>query len=163
MKHVLICVPAGAARERFLPLLLLADDSEQQVRDYMNSGDLYAYSIEGVVAGVVLAIPMQVDVIELKAVAVEPSQQAQGIGKRMLSEVLAQLRARGCLRAVVSTATAAISELAFYQKAGFRMSRIERDFFTPAHGYPETMVDSGIRLRDKVWMDMSLEEITGAG
>jgi GNAT superfamily N-acetyltransferase len=123
MKHVLICVPAGAARERFLPLLLLADDSEQQVRDYMNSGDLYAYSIEGVVAGVVLAIPMQVDVIELKAVAVEPSQQAQGIGKRMLSEVLAQLRARGCLRAVVSTATAAISELAFYQKAGFRMSR----------------------------------------
>jgi N-acetylglutamate synthase-like GNAT family acetyltransferase len=163
MKHDLICVPAGAARERFLPLLLLADDSEQQVRDYMNSGDLYAYSIEGVVAGVVLAIPMQVDVIELKAVAVEPSQQAQGIGKRMLSEVLAQLRAQGCLRAVVSTATAAISELAFYQKAGFRMSRIERDFFTPLHGYPEVMVDSGIRLRDKVWMDMSLEEIPDAG
>jgi N-acetylglutamate synthase-like GNAT family acetyltransferase len=163
MKHVLTCVPAGAARERFLPLLLLADDSEQQVRDYMNSGDLYAYSIEGVVAGVVLAIPMQVDVIELKAVAVEPSQQAQGIGKRMLSEVLAQLRAQGCLRAVVSTATAAISELAFYQKAGFRMSRIERDFFTPLHGYPEVMVDSGIRLRDKVWMDMSLEEIPDAG
>jgi N-acetylglutamate synthase-like GNAT family acetyltransferase len=163
MKHVLLCVPAGAARERFLPLLLLADESEQQIRDYINSGDLYAYSIEGVVAGVVLAIPMEADVIELKAVAVEPSRQSQGIGKRMLAEVLAQLRAQGCVRAVVSTATAAISELAFYQKAGFRMSRIERDFFTPARGYAGVTVDGGIRLRDKVWMDMSLEEIPGVG
>jgi hypothetical protein len=34
--------------------------------------------------------------------------------------------------------------------------RVERDFFTPARGYPEVMVDNGIQLRDMVWMDRLL-------
>jgi hypothetical protein len=38
----LACVAAGA-RERFLPLLLLADESIQQVRSHINSGLLYVY------------------------------------------------------------------------------------------------------------------------
>jgi ribosomal protein S18 acetylase RimI-like enzyme len=149
-------IPAGN-RERFLPLLLLADESEQQVRAYMDSGDLYVYSVgDDVVAGIVLAIALEPDVVELKAVAVEPGHQEQGIGKRMLADVLAELRLRGCKRVVVGTANAAIGQLAYYQKAGFRLLRIERDFFTPARGYPQMMVDHGIRLRDMVWMDLTL-------
>jgi hypothetical protein len=34
--------------------------------------------------------------------------------------------------------------------------RIERDFFSPARGYPAVMEDNGIRLRDMVWMDLEL-------
>jgi len=34
--------------------------------------------------------------------------------------------------------------------------RIERDFFSPARGYPAVMEDNGIRLRDRVWMDLDL-------
>ena len=148
-----IVVPGD--RERFLPLLLLADESEPQVRSYMDKGDLYVYSTgAAAAAGLILAIPLDRDVVELKAVAVEPSLQEQGVGKRMLADVLAQLRTRGCRQVIVGTANAAIGQLAFYQKAGFRLLRIERDFFTPARGYPEVMVDNGIRLRDMVWMDI---------
>ena len=149
-------VPAGS-RERFLPLFMLADESVQQVRSYMNTGDLYVYSSEaGSVAGIVLAIPLEPDVVELKAVAINVEQQGRGIGKRMLIDVLAQLRDLGSKRVVVGTANAAIGQLAFYQKAGFRLLRIERDYFSPVKGYAEVIEESGIRMRDMVWMDLIL-------
>ena len=149
-------VPAGS-RERFLPLFLLADESAQQVQSYMNAGDLYVYSSDdGIVAGIVLAIPKEPDVVELKAVAIDVQLQGQGIGKRMLIDVLAELRELGCKRVVVGTANAAIGQLAFYQKAGFRLLSIERDFFSPVRGYADVIEELGIRIRDMVWMDLIL-------
>jgi ribosomal protein S18 acetylase RimI-like enzyme len=152
MNSTLRRIPAGE-REPFLPLLLLADESLVQVRSYMNEGDLYAYS-DG--AGIVLAIATEGDAVELKAVAVAERFQRQGVGQRMLREVLDDLGRRGFRRAIVGTANAGIGQLAYYQKAGFRLLRIERDFFSPARGYPESMSDNGIRLRDMVWMDRPL-------
>jgi ribosomal protein S18 acetylase RimI-like enzyme len=146
-------VPAGAEREAYLPLLRLADDSETAVRGYLQLGDLYVFD-DG--AGVILAIPLPDGSVELKAVAVDEALHGRGVGTRMLRAVLAELKARGVTRVVVGTANAGVGELAYYQKSGFRLWRIERDFFTPARGYPETLVENGIRLRDMVWMDQEL-------
>ena len=155
--YKLISVPPGAAREQYLPLLLLADESLAQVRSYMNRGELYAFVGEGARAvGIVLTITAEDNAEELKAVAVDGSQQNRGIGRRMLAAVLEELRRRGVRRAIVGTANAGIGQLAYYQKAGFRLQRIERDFFSPARGYPAVMEDNGIRLRDMVWMDLEL-------
>ena len=155
--YTLISVPPGVARERFLPLLLLADESLQQVRSYMNSGELYAFvGHDEVAVGIVLTTPAEQNSVELKAVAVDTTQQNRGIGRRMLAAVIEELRRRGVRRAIVGTANAGIGQLAYYQKAGFRLLRIERDFFSPARGYPAVMEDNGIRLRDMVWMDQEL-------
>jgi ribosomal protein S18 acetylase RimI-like enzyme len=153
-------VPVGDGRERFLPLLLLADESERQVRSYMQRGDLYVYANDAVhePAGVVLVIAAEDGVVELKAVAVAPHLQGQGLGLRMVRAVLADLRARGVRRVIVGTANAGIGQLAYYQKAGFRLLRIERDFFLPERGYPPHMEANGIRLRDMVWMDLELDD-----
>ena len=155
--YILISVPPGAQREQYLPLLLLADESLQQVRSYMQRGTLYAYvGADSRAVGIVLTIPAKENGVELVSVAVDGSQQNRGIGRRMLVAVLEELRRCGVPRAVVGTANAGISQLAFYQKAGFRLLRIERDFFSPARGYPAVMEDNGIRLRDMVWMDLEL-------
>lgn len=160
-EYSLIAIPPGAARERFLPLLLLADESEQAVRADMHKGELYAFvGHDEVAVGIVLTVPGQPGsvegTVELRAVAVDTPQQNRGIGRRMLAAVLEELRRRGMRRAVVGTANAGIGQLAYYQKAGFRLLRIERDFFSPARGYPAVMEDNGIRLRDMVWMDLDL-------
>jgi N-acetylglutamate synthase-like GNAT family acetyltransferase len=155
--YTLIEVPPGAERERFLPLLLLADESLEQVRSYMQNGDLYALvERDGNAVGIVLTIAAEHGAVELKAVAVDQSQQNRGIGRRLLAAVIENLRKRGVRRAIVGTANAGIGQLAYYQKAGFRLSHIERDFFSPARGYPAVMEDNGIRLRDMVWMDLEL-------
>lgn len=150
-------VPAGRERDAYLPLLLLADDSESQVRGYYQAGDLYAFAdADGTTLGVVLAVPEPDGSVELRSVAVAEARQNAGVGTRMLAAVLADLRRRGVRRAVVGTASCSIGPLAFYQKAGFRLWRIERDRFTPADGYPEGTRENGILLRDMVWMDRDL-------
>jgi ribosomal protein S18 acetylase RimI-like enzyme len=155
--YTLTAVPPGIERERFLPLLLLADESLAQVRSYMQRGELYTFvGHDGIAVGIVLTIPAEQDSVELKAVAVDTTQQNRGIGRRMLAAVIEELRRRGVRRAIVGTANAGIGQLAYYQKAGFRLLRIERDFFSPARGYPAVMQDNGIRLRDMVWMDLEL-------
>jgi ribosomal protein S18 acetylase RimI-like enzyme len=155
MSPHLSIVPAGA-RAGLLDLLLLADGSEQQVNAYVDRGDLYVYSIEGAAVGVILAIALA-DAVELKAVAVHTSHQSRGIGTRMLADVLADLRSKGCKRAIVGTASSGTEQLAYYQKAGFRFHVVERDFFTAARGYPHQLIENGIWVRDMVWMDMTLE------
>jgi len=74
----------------------------------------------------------------------------------MLALVLADLRAAGVRRVTVGTSSSAIGPLAFYQKAGFRFWKIERDFFNPARGYLADTTENGIPVRDMVWMDQEL-------
>ncbi len=154
-------VDAGPERERYVPLLLLADDSEQQVRGYMQKGTLFVAEDEGREVGIVLAIPVDSSdannsEIELKAVAVEAASHNQGIGRQMLALVLPALEERGFTRVVLGTGNSGIGQIAFYQKAGFRMWKIERDVFSAERGYPPGLEENGIPLRDMIWLDREL-------
>ena len=146
-------VSPGPEREAYLPLLLLADSSEEQVRGYLQQGILYVARHDGEEVGVVLAIPSELSRMELRAVAVEESRQQQGIGKQMLAAVIADLNGRGFSRVTVGTGNSSIGQIAFYQKAGFRMWKIERDRFSPERGYPAGMEENGIPLRDMIWFE----------
>jgi len=150
-------VPSGSDRDAYLPLLYLADDSIEQVSAYYQTGDLYVIdAADGTPLAVTLAIPEPDGSVELKAVAVDASLHGQGVGKQMLAAVLADLKAKGVRHVIVGTGNSGIGQLAFYQKAGFRLWKIERDFFSPAKGYLEGLEENGIPLIDMVWMDLDL-------
>jgi ribosomal protein S18 acetylase RimI-like enzyme len=154
---VLRSVPAGPERDRYLPLFHLADDSADQVLGYYQTGTLFA-SDDGAGApiGIVLAVDRSDGSVELKAVAVDEALHDRGIGTRLLAATLDALRARGVNQVVVGTSSSGVGQLAFYQKAGFRLDRIERGYFSPDRGYPEGTLENGIPLRDMVWMDQLL-------
>lgn len=158
-EFTLTTVDPGPEREIFLPLLLLADDSEQQVRSYMQEGTLYAFgpAAGGNAVGMILAIPEPDGSIEIKAVAVAEERHGQGIGSKMLRAVIEDLRNRGVERLIVGTGNSGIGQLAYYQKAGFRLWKIERDFFSHERGYADDLKENGIPLRDMVWMDQALQ------
>lgn len=150
-------VPPGIKRDAYLPLLRLADDSEAQIRSYYQTGDLYAFDDESPqTLGMVLVIPRAMGEAELKAVAIEPAHQGRGIGQQMIKALLAELHRAGLSRVIVGTGNCAIGQLAFYQKLGFRLFTIERDFFSEERGYPNGILENGIPLRDMVWMDLQL-------
>jgi hypothetical protein len=48
---------------------------------------------------------------------------------------------------VLATAAADVGNLRFYQRCGFRMTRVVHDLFTPEAGYPPRMEIDGIPLR----------------
>ena len=153
-------VAPGPAREAYLPLLLLADEPEP-LRGYLQvqDGDLYVLrEASGEPLGVTLVLPYDTvpDTVELKAVAVDQTQHNRGLGRRMLAEVLHDLRSRGTRRVIVGTSNAGIGQIAFYQKAGFRLWRIERDYFTPEKGYDPDERENGLPHRDMVWFDQDL-------
>jgi len=151
-------VPVGPQRDGYLPLFDLADDSAEQVLGYYQTGTLFALDgADGKPIGIVLAIDAPDGSVELKAVAVDASRQGRGVGTRLLHAVLDELRGRGVRRVVVGTSSSGIGQLAYYQKAGFRLARIERDFFRPDRGYPENLLENGIPVRDMVWMDQELD------
>jgi hypothetical protein len=52
--------------------------------------------------------------------------------------------------------------LRFYQRCGFRLRSVERDAFTSLTGYPDPIAIDGILLRDRVWLDLLLDESAGA-
>jgi ribosomal protein S18 acetylase RimI-like enzyme len=149
-------VPSGPERKRCVELLLLADASEQQVRSYIDRGELFAYKDGDKVIAIVLVIPESPLTVELKAVAVDPLWQSRGLGQQLLRAVLDVLRSRGVRQVVVGTANTSIGPLAFYQKVGFRFLRIERDYFSEARGYPPDLREDGITVRDMIWMDQWL-------
>lgn len=150
-------IAAGPARDAFMPLLLLADDSEAQVRSYYQLGDLFVLAgDDGIAMGMTLAIPSPGGGVELKAVAVAPALHGRGVGQRMMKMVLGKLRAAGVRHVTVGTSSSGIGQLAFYQKAGFRFWAIERDFFNPERGYAEGTKENGILVRDLVWLDRTL-------
>jgi len=154
---LLRAVPPGVERNAYLPLLMLADDSEEQVRAYYQTGELFAYDDQvGNSLGMVLVTRNAADEVELKAVAVDAPLQGRGIGRQMVKAVLEELRRAGVRRVIVGTGNSGIGPLAFYQKVGFRLLCIERDFFGVARGYRSGIVENGIPLRDMVWMDLEL-------
>lgn len=151
-------LPSGAPRDAFLPLLLLADEPEP-LRGHLNDGDLFVLrAASGEPFGATLILPHGVEpgTVELKAVAVAANQHNRGLGQRMLAEVLDDLRERGMRRVIVGTSNAGIGQIAFYQKVGFRLWRIERDYFTPEKGYDPDEREHGLPHRDMVWFDMEL-------
>jgi ribosomal protein S18 acetylase RimI-like enzyme len=147
----------GPARDEVMPLLRLADDSPKLVAAYCQCGELFASrGNDTATRGIVLAVPAPNGAIELKAVAVAPEWQRRGVGSRMIARVLVELRADGVQRVIVGTASCGIGQLAFYQKAGFRLWKIERDYFNGERGYPDGVTENGIPLRDMVWMDQEI-------
>jgi ribosomal protein S18 acetylase RimI-like enzyme len=92
----------------------------------------------------------------LRAVAIDEQYHRRGLGRQMLDRVLDDLRQRGIKRAVVGTSNAGIGEIAFYQKAGFRLWRIERDVFTAERGYDPEARLNGLPHRDMVWFEQEL-------
>jgi ribosomal protein S18 acetylase RimI-like enzyme len=151
-------VPTGESREAYVPLLLLADEPEP-LRTYLDDGDLYVLAeADGTPVGVTLVLPWHDEetTTELKAVAVDASTHNRGLGQRMLRGVMDDLRARGITRVVVGTSNAGIGQIAFYQKAGFRILCIERDYFTVEKGYDPDERENGLPHRDMVWFDQDL-------
>lgn len=140
-------------REYYLPYLLLADEDEAIVRNYMNDGELYAIHCGEDLVGVALLIEQSEATIELKNMAVVSEFQGKGIGKIVLQIIYDKYRAKGYTQIIVGTANSSIENIAFYQKAGFRMDKIKKDFFS---NYSEPIYENGIRAIDMIVFSKNL-------
>lgn len=162
-------LPADAAvavftgdRAALLPLFREADDAAAAVARYVGLGEVLIAGPPDAPLGHVQLIPVgtgdpgDAATWELKSLAVAPAARRTGLGRALVEAGAAHAAARGARRIVLSTGAADADLLRFYQRRGFRFLRIERDVFTPAHGYPPGLTVDGIPLLDQVWFERLL-------
>ena len=149
-------VPPGPARRALMPLIRLAEDSDSQLESSIGDGTMYVAEEGETPIGVVLVLDHGGSERELRYVAIAESHQRRGLGKAMLADVREAEAARGSARLLVGTSSADTGNLDFYQRCGYRLLSIERDYFTPARGYPPDFVLNGLPAVDMVWMDLNL-------
>ncbi|MDP5272632.1 GNAT family N-acetyltransferase [Chengkuizengella axinellae] len=138
----------------YLDLLVLADESEEIVKSYLYEGHLFAaIDLSGNCVGVSLIIEDGTETIEIKNMAVTPSQQGKGYGKEMIKLICELYKQKGFKVITVGTANSSINNLAFYQKCGFRITHVRRNFFA---NYPEEIWEDGIRALDMVMLNKYL-------
>ena len=136
-------------------LLLLADPSEDKIRSYLCRSTCFVASTDGGVVGVCAVEPREPGTYELMSIAVRPEEQRRGIGSALLRTVIDHFRRKGADRLEVGTGSFGY-QLAFYQRHGFRVTRIERDFFV--ENYDEPIFEEGIRLRDMLRLAITYVE-----
>jgi GNAT superfamily N-acetyltransferase len=139
-------------REALRPLFELAEDSRAELDAYIDAGEVLVAVEGGQRVG-----HLQLVGDEIKNMAVVETQRGRGVGRALVAGAIERARDERIELLRVATGAADTGNLRFYQRLGFRMRSIERDAFTPAHGYPPGIEFDGIELRDRVWLDLRLD------
>ena len=143
-------VPAEQAP---MNLLLIADPSVQQIKSYLKHGHCFQARLDGEVVGAFVLKPMTDQVMELMNIAVAEERQGQGIGALLLQQVIATAKGMGATELQLGTGSFGY-QLSFYQKAGFRVTGVDRDFFLKH--YPEPIWEHGIQHKGMLRLSMEL-------
>ena len=146
----------GAEEQLPMELLLLADPSERLVEDYVRRGICYVAQEGEATIGVYVLLPTRPDTVELVNVAVDEAIQGRGIGKRLVLHAVEQASKLGYATIEVGTGNSSIGQLALYQKCGFRMVSIDRDFFL--RHYEEPIYENGMQVLDMVRLSQDLHK-----
>ncbi|WP_394579203.1 GNAT family N-acetyltransferase [Cytobacillus firmus] len=136
-------------------LLLLADPSIEFIKDYVNRGETYFAEINGEVVGVYILLATRPGTCEIINIAVSEKYQGDGIGRKLLEHAIELAFQGGCKTLEIGTGNSSIGQLAFYQKCGFRITGVDRDFFV--RHYKEDIIENGIHCRDMIRLSMDLQ------
>ena len=137
-----------------IKLLLLADPSENAVKDYLNRGKCYVAYYNEKMVGVYVLIDTRPLTMELVNIAVDEDYQNNGIGKIMINDALDRCREKNIKVVEVGTGNSSISQLQLYQRCGFRITGIDKDFFK-IH-YKEEIFENKIQCIDMIRLSINL-------
>jgi N-acetylglutamate synthase-like GNAT family acetyltransferase len=132
--------------EQLIPILLQAEESERALRwGLKNLVDaVYRADADGVLVGAA-TMQWRDDPCEIMELAVAPKRHGQGIGRQIIAWLIDEARKCGKRTMLVGTANSSIDNIAFYQKVGFRMDHVRKDYF---RYYSEPIFEDGIQIRD---------------
>ena len=135
-------------------LLELADPSMARIKEYLKTGKCFVAKAGNAVVGVmVLEMDVSEDT-EILNIAVSPPEQGKGIGKLLLRYAEHYAKGQARTKLIIGTGNSSIGQLALYQKEGFEIIRIERDFFTKYYDTP--IVENGIVCKHRIILEKTL-------
>lgn len=129
-----------------LDILLIADPEEAAINAYRERCIGFAVYMQGALVGALLVeVDAEQRSAELFNIAIYDEFQGKGFGGVLLSETLALLSQKGINTVELGTGTFGY-QLSFYQKHGFRVDSVVKNFFLD--NYDEPIFEHGIQHKD---------------
>ncbi|APX72997.1 GNAT family N-acetyltransferase [Companilactobacillus allii] len=142
-------------------LLLDADPYKGIVDEYITRSTVFEVFNVDKLVGIVALLPTRPHTLEIVNIAVAKEQQNLGIGTQILKKMIFAAKTAGYSTLEIGTGSNSYQQLHLYQKLGFRMSWIDKDFFTK--NYPKKIIEefltfNGFVLKDMVRLTMELKK-----
>ena len=129
-------------------LLLDADPSMEVIRTYLCLSEIFIALLKNKIIGTFVLYPVNDDTLEIKNIAVDERFQGKGIGKLLLKKATEIAEEKGTKKIDIATSNASFGPLYLYQKAGFDIDLIKKNFII--ENYPEPLFDNGIQCRHMI-------------
>ena len=139
-------------KKRYLDLLLLGDEQESMIDRYLDRGDLYVLEEAGEPCALCVVTDEGGGLLELKSIAVTPTAQRQGYGRRLINYLINHYSGQ-YTQMIVGTGEVA-SAIAFYENCGFEYSHRIVGFFTQNYDHP--IIDNGVLLKDMIYLTRTI-------
>jgi len=136
-------------KEKYMELLLIADEQESMIKKYLDRGDLFALYDDNLKTVAVVAKEND-ETYEIKNIATYEKYRGKGYGGCMIKYIIQHYK-NACKVLIVGTGENE-KILAFYKKFGFVYSHTIKDFFID--NYDHEMFEDGVQLRDMVYLKM---------
>jgi ribosomal protein S18 acetylase RimI-like enzyme len=91
---------------------------------------------------------------EIVYIAVTEEVRGLGYGKKIINGLIDKARARDVRFVLVGTANSSLGNIAFYQKCGFRIDHVRRDYFSY---FTQPVMEDGILIRDMLVFRMEID------
>lgn len=124
-------------------LLVMADPSRELVDEYLPDSTCFVALQTEELTGIIVLFPLSKTSAEIKNVAVKPEFRNRGIGSLLIDHAVKVAREKGYSTICIGTANSSTGQLYLYQKLGFGLTEIRRDFFT--RNYTDPIFEHGIR------------------
>lgn len=134
-----------------MDLLLMADPSLKSINTYIKDSRVMVARKKLAIVGIVVFIRRTQTTYEIVNLAVEERCQKKGIEKSLLKAVDSKMKPLGATKLIITTGNSSLRELGLYQKFGFRINSIEKDFYL--NNYKEQVWESGILCKDRIILE----------
>lgn len=138
-------------------LLLLADPLKELVDEYLEHSDIFIAINNDDIIGIIVLYPLSAVSVEIKNLAVKPELQGKGIGNYLIENAVKVAHTKGIKSICIGTANSSIGQLYLYQKHGFEITEIKRNFFID--NYPEIIMENGIQAKHMLVLTRQLDNI----
>lgn len=138
-------------KKQYLDLLLLADEQENMIDRYLESGDLFALYDDDL-KSVCVVVKIDEETCELKNIATYEKYQGKGYAKALINFISDYYKNH--YEAMLVGTGEVPTILSFYENCGFVKSHYIKNFFTDNYDHP--MFADGIQLIDMVYLKKTL-------
>lgn len=131
-----------------MDLLLLSDPSLKSINTYIKNSRVMVARKKSSIIGIIVFTKRSEATYEVVNLAVEERCQHKGVGRSLIKAVEAKMKALGAKKLIISTSNSSLRQLGLYQKLGFRIEDIEKNYYIK--NYKDELWENNILCRDKI-------------